>query len=71
MESIDPSDLHDDFNRSRHIVLFMMAQAKCRVPLQSDSAIYKAVEYFHKTEDPLNEAKARYYAGLSERQTGN
>lgn len=71
LESIDPSDLHDDFNRSRHIVLFMMAQAKCRVPLQSDSAIYKAVEYFHKTEDPLNEAKARYYAGLSERQADN
>lgn len=71
LENIDASELQDDFDRSRHIVLLMMAQAKCRVPLQVDSAIYKAVEYFHRTKDVLNEAKARYYAGLAERQAGN
>ena len=71
LENIDASELQDDFDRSRHALLLMMAQAKCRVSLQSDSAIYMAVEYFHRTKDVLNEAKARYYAGLAERQAGN
>ncbi|MDE5880671.1 MAG: hypothetical protein K2H60_02980, partial [Muribaculaceae bacterium] len=41
------------------------------LPLQPDSALNQATEYFHKKKDLLNETKARYYAGLAERHVGN
>ena len=71
LESIDPSEIQNDFDRSRHAILLMMARDKCYLSLHPDSTLNKASEYFHITKDPLNEAKARYYAGLAERHVKN
>lgn len=71
LENIDASELQDDFDRSRHAILLMMARDKCYLSLHPDSTLNKASEYFHITKDPLNEAKARYYAGLAERHVNN
>ncbi len=71
LEATDPSTLTTDHDRARYPLLLMMARDKCYLPLQPDSALNQATEYFHKKKDPLNEAKARYYAGLAERHVSN
>ncbi|MDE6335612.1 MAG: hypothetical protein K2L34_03480, partial [Muribaculaceae bacterium] len=71
LEATDPSELSTDYDYARYPLLLMMARDKCYLPLQPDSALNKATEYFHKKKDLLNETKARYYAGLAERHVGN
>ncbi|MDE6769102.1 MAG: hypothetical protein K2J78_05175 [Muribaculaceae bacterium] len=71
LEDTDPAALSTDYDRARYPLLLMMARDKCYLPLQPDSALNQATEYFHKKKDLLNEAKARYYAGLAERHAGN
>ena len=71
LEEMDVAVIPSEFDRSRHAMLLMMARHKCRQDLQPDSNLYKAAKYFHKKKDLLNEAKARYYAGVAECEVGN
>lgn len=71
LETTEVSSLSTDYDRARYPLLLMMARDKCYLPLQPDTALKEATDYFHKTKDLLNETKARYYSGLAERHVGN
>ena len=59
-----------DGQRARYALLWTQALHKCRIPLESDSLINVAVDYYTETDDRHRLAKSLLYKGLVHKQRG-
>lgn len=59
-----------DEQQARYALLWTQAMHKCHIPLEGDSLINVAVEYYSGTDDMHRLAKALLYKGLAHKQLG-
>lgn len=56
--------------QARYALLWTQATHKCRIPLEDDSLINVAVEYYSRVGDAHLLAKSLLYKGLAHKQNG-
>ena len=59
-----------DGQRARYALLWTQALHKCRIPLENDSLINVAVDYYTESDDRHRLAKSLLYKGLVHKQRG-
>ena len=70
LQYIDGIDGGSDEQRARYALLWTQATHKCRIPLEGDSLINVAVEYYGGTGDRHRLAMSLLYKGLAHKQCG-
>lgn len=71
LESISSPEKLPSADRAFYALLFTQAQHKNFIPLEDDSLIKIAVDYYGNKKKSLNAAKAHYYLGVTYWEKGN